>query len=317
MENDLIDISDQDKREKFFAGIISTHDDSVYSIGYGTENGEYYGARRNGNNEIEIMRNDSSTGGSSWYYSINENMTATEIAVKAGKFDPRTRDWYKSAASAGKPVFSPIYKHFFMDDLTVSAAYPIYDNANNLQGVLGTHLLLSDIAAFLEASFENRNGFAAVFEKYSEELIATSMGIDVFTTQADNTMKRQNLNDLGDSDVTDAYNYYLTNNENHFRIKGAKSNLYINVSEVSLDGIEWILVSAVPASQFMDDIVSSMLWSILVSVIILIGLVLIYYYLVRKIAKPINQLLHASSAFSAGELSQRVTCEPSPPKPRA
>jgi diguanylate cyclase (GGDEF)-like protein/PAS domain S-box-containing protein len=307
IEHNLIDLSDQIAREKFFSGIIKNHEGAVYSVGFGTINGEYYGARRNTNNDIEIMRNDASTDGNSMYYSITEDMTAADLAVKAGPFDPRTREWYQAAAAFSKPIFSPVYKHFVMDDLTVSAAWPIYDDTNTLRGVLGTHILLSEITAYLEAAAEKSNGFAVIFEQETEELIATSMDFDVFTPQADNTFKRQNLNDLGDSDITDAYNYYLTNNESQFRLKGAKSNLYINVSEVSIDGIEWILVSAVPASQFMDDIVSSMLWSVSVSVIILIGLVLIYYYLVRKLAKPINQLLYASSAFTAGNLSQRVT----------
>ncbi|MDZ7836868.1 MAG: cache domain-containing protein [Actinomycetota bacterium] len=83
------------------------------------------------------MRNNAETGGNSWYYAVNEDMTAGQRVVEAGKFDPRTRDWYKAAKENQKPVFSPIYKHFVMDDLTVSAAYPIYNQQGQLTGVLG------------------------------------------------------------------------------------------------------------------------------------------------------------------------------------
>jgi hypothetical protein len=33
---------------------------------------------------IEIMRNNSFTGGNSWYYSVDEDLTAGELVVKAG-----------------------------------------------------------------------------------------------------------------------------------------------------------------------------------------------------------------------------------------
>jgi hypothetical protein len=122
MANDIIDFSDEKAREKFFVGVLQSHNDEVYSFSYGIETGEYYGARRNENDVIEIMRNNADTDGHSWYYSVNDNLTADELVVQAGRFDPRTRDWYKRAKDTSKPVFSPIYKHFVMDGLTVSAA---------------------------------------------------------------------------------------------------------------------------------------------------------------------------------------------------
>lgn len=122
IENKIVDIYDKIKREFFFVGVMKANIEEVYSFSYGTENGEYYGARRNVKNEIEIMKNDAETNGNSWYYSITKDLTAGELSVEAGKFDPRTRDWYKIAKEKHKPIFSPTYKHFVMDDLAISAA---------------------------------------------------------------------------------------------------------------------------------------------------------------------------------------------------
>ncbi|MSA01743.1 hypothetical protein GKG47_09535 [Lactonifactor sp. BIOML-A3] len=171
IENGMLNLSDEKQRDRFFVGVLESHSNSIYSFSYGTANGEYYGARRNENGVVEIMRNNVETGGNSWYYSVNEDLTAGDRVVQAGKFDPRTRAWYKAAVEAKGPVYSPVYKHFVMDDLTVSAAWPVYNESGNLDGVLGTHMLLSDIGSFLKNAVEEHNGIAIIIEKESNYLL--------------------------------------------------------------------------------------------------------------------------------------------------
>jgi len=75
IEKGVIDMGNEAQRESFFVSVLMTHTEGLYSFSFGSEDGEYYGARRNADNEIEIMRNDRSTGGTSWYYSLSENYT--------------------------------------------------------------------------------------------------------------------------------------------------------------------------------------------------------------------------------------------------
>lgn len=96
MSSGMINMSDEKRRDGFFTGVLSSYENDIYSFSYGTSVGEYYGARRNEDGEIEIMRNDASTGGSSWYYSANKDFTAGKLISKTGFFDPRTRNWYKA-----------------------------------------------------------------------------------------------------------------------------------------------------------------------------------------------------------------------------
>jgi hypothetical protein len=62
IENSILDLYDETLRDKFFVGVLRSHNDEIYSFSYGTSNGEYYGARRNETGAIEIMRNNSATG---------------------------------------------------------------------------------------------------------------------------------------------------------------------------------------------------------------------------------------------------------------
>jgi len=80
-----------------------------------------------------------------------------------------------------------------MSDLTISAAWPIYDSDGNLRGVMGTHVLLSSVGAFLRDTVNNYDGYAILFEKDTGALIANSTGVDNFSVLSDDTLKRNTI----------------------------------------------------------------------------------------------------------------------------
>ena len=148
IENDIVDMNNPEERDAFFASIIQSSNENIYSISYGMENGEYYGARRNGKGEVEIYRRSRETNGHSLYYSVTDDMTEGQFIEDYGKFDPRTRTWYKLTKEAGTPIYTPLYKHFIKDDLVLASTYPIYNKEDVFQGVLGTRITLSSLNGF-------------------------------------------------------------------------------------------------------------------------------------------------------------------------
>jgi hypothetical protein len=190
IKNRIIDLSNEVEREKYFVGVLNAHEKSIYSFTFGEENGEYYGARRNENGETEIVRNNGDTSGSSWYYSVKDDLTRDELIMKTDPFDVRTRDWYKAAIEAKTTTFSPVYKHFVKEDLTISAATPIYNSDGELEGVLGTHMILSDINQYMKDMVKDVDGFIVVMENNSNLLIANSFGSDNFAISDDGKLQR-------------------------------------------------------------------------------------------------------------------------------
>ncbi len=306
IENGILDLYDEESRDKFFVGVLSSQQEEIYSFSYGTENGEYYGARRNEKGVIEIMRNDVSTGGNSWYYSVNEELTAGERVVVAGKFDPRTRAWYKAAQEAAGPAFSPIYKHFVMSDLTISAAWPIYDSDGNLRGVMGTHVLLSSVGAFLRDTVNDYNGYAILFEKDTGALIANSTGVDNFSVLSDGTLKRNTISEMEDRDIQQEYAQYATSGDSIFIYGSGREKLFVNVREIQMPGIDWILISAIPEGLYMSSVVESVyLTALLVAFALAVSLIA-YHIVIGRLIRPIDDLLDVSAALSSGDLSRRA-----------
>ena len=304
--NGILDLSEENQRDMFFVGVLSSYEDKIYSFSYGTANGEYYGARRNENGVIEIMRNDAATGGNSWYYSVNEDLTAGELVVQAGKFDPRTRDWYKAALAAGAPTFSPIYKHFIMDDLTISYACPVYNKDGTLQGVLGTHMLLGDIGAYLNDTVGHYNGYAVILEKSTKNLIANSMEINNFTVLQDGTLERYDIGKIQNFDIQEAYNQYNLSLEPNFFYEGKDHNLYLNVKEIHMVGLDWVVISAIPEAYMITPAVNNIRFTAILAVLSLLLSFLIYTVITRKLLKPINTLLETTEALSSGDLTKRI-----------
>ncbi len=292
IENGMLDLTDERQRDRFFVEVLESHKGSIYSFSYGTANGEYYGARRNENGAVEIMRNNAATGGNSWYYSVKEDLTAGDIAVKAGKFDPRTRAWYKAAVETGDFIFSPLYKHFIMDDLTVSAAWPVYNASGTLEGVIGTHMLLADISTYINDKAEEQNGIAFIIERDSKLLIANSMNEANFSVLQDGTMERYSLKDI-DEKYQQIY-------------KQKNSDYFVNTKEIHMPGIDWIVISAIPKSLFMADVYESMILASVIAVLSLLLSVFIYNMFMKKYLKPMKNLLQISDEISSGDLSKRV-----------
>lgn len=306
IESDILDLSDEELRDKFFAGVLSTQHDDIYSFGYATENGDYYAARRNEKGTIEILKNNKLTGGKSFYYSVNRDFTSGKLVKDAGKFDARTRVWYKAAKAAGAPTFSTIYKHFVMDDLTISAAWPIYDDAEKFVGVMATHMLLSDIGNFLAETITKYDGLAIIIEKETENLVANSMGINSFSSLSDGSLERYNISKIGNDNIIQAYSKYKENDENDFIYEGKKDNLIVSIRELNMEGFEWVIISTIPEDYYMEDVRSSMRGSaILIAITLMVALV-VYNIITRKLLKPVKELIQVSESLSSGDLTKRV-----------
>jgi len=304
--NEILDLSEENMRDKFFVGVLDSYKDEIYSFSYGNINGEYYGARRNENGEIQIMKNNAATGGNSWYYFVKDDLTAGELAVQAGPFDPRTRAWYKVAVEEGRPFFSPIYKHFIMDDLAISYACPVYSEDGTLQGVIGTHMLLNSIGAYIKDIVSQYNGYAVIVEKSSNKLIANSMGIDNFTVLKDGTLERHDISKLQNPDIEKAYNQYIMNLSRGFFNKGNEYNFYIKINEIQMPGLDWIIVSAIPEGYLITPVMKSIQLTAVLSVLFLVLSFFAYTILTGRLLKPMRTLMQTTDALSSGDLTKRI-----------
>lgn len=302
----LITTREDKKRDIYFAGVMRAAPEDVYSFSYGTEKGEYYGARRNLTNQIELMRSDVQTGGQSRYYRVEEDLTAGPETVRLGDFDPRTREWYIAAKERKQPIFSEIYKHFVMNDLALSASYPIYDERGSLQGVLGTHLLLSRINHFLQDSMKVEENIAFIVETESGELIANSLGKDNFRKSADGTMRRLAIGDFNNPEVLNAYEMAKRGGDSSYVADSAKDRIHIKVTEIKRDGLDWLIITAIPERFYIGEFKRSLYITMALCLLALLGAILVWQRSIEHYLSPIYSLIQATEKFSHGDFWARA-----------
>lgn len=306
IKNGMVDLNNKKTREIYFANVIKSFDEEVYSFSYGTETGEYYGARRNEENKIEIIENNETTNGKSRYYATTQDFTAAGLIEETDKFDPRTRNWYQIAKQTQKPIFSPIYKHFVMPDLAITAAYPIYNKEGILQGVLGTHITLSKINIFLEELVKDNGATAYIAEKDSGYLVANSLGIQNFEFLTNNTIKRKTIAEIDNKAIIDAYQEYKKNATTNFIVNSNDDKLYIQLTAYQREGLDWVIITTIPESPFTAGITKSIRLSILVSILAIIIAIIIYMRSTEIVLKPIYNLIKTTEKFSEGDFLQRA-----------
>jgi signal transduction histidine kinase/ActR/RegA family two-component response regulator len=307
IKNNIVDIYNKKEREIYFSGVMKASSENIYSFSYGTEKGEYYGARRNTKGEIEIMRSDAGTNGESWYYSIDDDLTAGQFVGDFGKFDSRTRDWYTAAKEKRGPTFSPVYEHFVMKDLAITADYPIYDDKGVLKGVLGTHFTLSKINTYLSEVLKNNKATAYIIEKNSGQIVANSLGNPNFKTPANEQIKGIKIEEIDNKYIQGAYSGYKNNSKDHFVVNtDGGDKLHIRVSEYKKEGLDWLVITSFPESQFANNM-SKNIYTFTCSSIILLGIgIILWIKRTEHFVKPINDLINITEKFSKGDLSERA-----------
>lgn len=306
IQNGIVDIHNKEQRDAFFAGVINSSSDEIYSFSFGTESGEYYGARKNEKDQIEIYRSTPETNGHSMYYNVDENLKEGSFINDFGKFDPRTRDWYIKAKEKGTPVFSAIYKHFIKDDLALSAAYPIYNKDGTLQGVMGTHITISTLNESLKKIADNNFATAYIIENDSGNLVANSLNKPNFENLSDGNIRRISIKEAENKEIVEAYENYKNTSNTSFVSQVEDEKYHIQIFEYAREGLDWVIITSVPESFFTKEIERNINIAIILIIIAFILAIIIYLESTEFILKPINHLIMISDKFSKGDLSQRA-----------
>lgn len=305
IQKNLIDLNNPMERDPFFAGIVKASREEIYSVSYGMENGDYYGARRNRRNEIEIYRSNAETKGHSFYYSVTEALTENHFVEEYGVFDPRTREWYKSAKAAGMATFAPLYKHFVKEDLVLSATYPVYMEGK-LQGVLGTHITLSGLNTYLKNMAHKRGGEAFIIEEDGGAVVANSLDRSNFIASSEGKYERITIDKIARTSLQEAYKKYKEEGQKLQLIRIENEKLHIKISEYNKYGLHWLVMTQLPEGAFMSEMHRQIGTFVILLVLTILCSILVYIRITSHLLRPVNHLVIATNKFSRGDLGERA-----------
>ncbi|MGD1713096.1 adenylate/guanylate cyclase domain-containing protein [Dapis sp. BLCC M172] len=286
---------------------------NVSAIYFGGAEGEFIGLGFQNNNQWEIGRAGKSTKGKFHSIGIDSQGNPTELLEIGNDYDPRIRPWYKNAVEAKKATWSDIYADFKELRLKVTLVQPIYQNNNQLIGVVGVDFVLSHIREFLQNLTIGKSGQTFIIER-SGFLVASS------TSQKPFSLKEQEVRRIKAENVD---NYRIRNTANYlreyfgdfgkidqsqqleFKLNGERQFLQV-VPFSDGENLDWLIVVVVPEADFMDQINVNTRTTIKLCLIALFVATIVGILTSRWISYPVMLLSDASREIARGKLNQKI-----------
>ncbi len=216
--------------------------------------------------------------------------------------------------AAGKTIWTSIFTwETDTKEITIALGSPLYNNAHQLQELITIDISLTKISNFLRHLRIGQTGKAFIMER-SGKLVATSSNQPSFTLvnrQAKQVLATESAEPL----IKSAANY-LVNKVNGLKtVRKTQQFTYINQGQRQFllvtpykdkYGLDWLIVTVVPESDFMAQINANSRNTILLCLVALGVAIAIGILTSRRITRPILQLNQASFAIARGQLDQNV-----------
>ncbi|HEY9645109.1 MAG TPA: PAS domain S-box protein, partial [Chroococcidiopsis sp.] len=285
----------------------------------GRPSGDFIGVGRPGNDVFPALKlglAGQETGGRFYSFALDSEGDREGDPAIGSVYDPRSRPWYEKATQAGKATWSEIYTDFADPRLVITASQPIYDTDGNLQAVLATDLLLSQINNFLRTTKIGRNGQTFIVEA-SGALVANSAnerpsvlinGVvnRLQATQSNNDTIRLTAQYL--EGQFGSFSSIQSDQQLDFDLEGDRYFLQVTPLR-GVQGLNWLIVVAMPESDFMGRINANTQLTIALCLGALGVAIAIGAFTSSWIAKPILRLSRAAQSLSQGNWDQTVPVE--------
>ncbi|MGF1540851.1 MAG: diguanylate cyclase [Pleurocapsa sp.] len=284
---------------------ISPQVDTLY---YADQTGDSIEIERKGSPKIAIR--NSSTAPEREVYTLDRHGQKIQ-RIDSKEYDPRTRPWYQAATKEKKLVWSPIYLFTDPPVLGITPAIPLIDRqTGTLQGVMAIDLTLDDISKFLSTLKISNSGRAFIIEK-SGEIVATSTNNPlVVTTKTGN--KRLHSADSKDSLIRATAQFLETKFHHNFQNIQTQQQLifkfnhhrhFVQITNLdSYPGLDWLMVTVIPESDFIEYIRSNTYTTMLLSFLALIAAACLGAIANRWITQSVTRFSQVAEAISSGEI---------------
>jgi signal transduction histidine kinase/DNA-binding NarL/FixJ family response regulator len=314
----LVNLESQEQLAHFFWKQMQLYD--VGYINFGSKTGDFTGAGYYTGNNIVVGEASLKKNGhrDHYFYETDSSGNRLKLVDVYKNFEFDKEAWYAQTMQVGKPMWSDIYQWETPPfPLAVSATRPVFDKDKNLIGVMGIDQRLSQISDFLRQLKVSQSGKIFILERTG--LIVASSSTELPYTLVNDKPQRLKAIEIRDPLIQSSAQYLQQkfgelreikgSQQLEFRIKGERQFVQVTPWKDAW-GLDWLVVVAVPESDFMAQINANTRTTILLCLAALAVAIALGVYTSRWIAQPILRLGQASEAIASGELDQKVAASP-------
>ncbi|PZO40515.1 MAG: hypothetical protein DCF19_11470 [Pseudanabaena frigida] len=242
------------------------------------------------------------------YYLVDDQGKAKQLYGNL-PIDNRTTIWYRAGKAAQQLTWSPIYVFKDAPTLGINIVAPIKDEAGNFQGVLSSSIRLTAIGTFLSQLNFSPSGQAFIIDR-AGDLVATSTLETPYIQVKQGEPLRLSASqskDIRTKLVADRLQQQYGNlnqiqTKIRLKIVTEGNTLFVEVAPYQDDfGLDWLLVTVIPDSDFITEIQTNAKWTILLCGLTLLAIIAIGVITARWITRPILKLNQVSEAIAKGD----------------
>lgn len=247
-------------------------------------------------------------------YTIDERGNRLKFLRDVGFFDPRPRPWYKGALQRQQPFWTEVYPDFNSSLPIITASQPVYASSGKMIGVCATDVLLpEEFREFLTSLKIGQNGKAFIIDRAgqiisssTQESLTVGTGDDtklIHASESSEPLIRKTAEFL--QQKFGSFQQIQQSQQLDFSLNG--QHQFVQVSPFRDNkGLNWLIVIAVPESDFMGQINVNTRNTIQLALAALVFAIILGILTARWITRPILRVSQASKAIAEGDLRQHV-----------
>ena len=310
----VLDVNDPEQVTQFFWSQMRTYD--LTYIGYGLTDGTGAGAAKYDGVTITVEE---------WDNQLPDNVSnyaADDQGRRAGlnetwSYDLFSEAWYTQPIAAGKPTWSAIYVWSSSGDnpyISASAGRPIYDASNQLLGMVAVDIHLLKLSDFLQDLNISQSGQIFIMDR-DGMLIANSGDYPPFKGTGEDIERigveaspDPIIQEISQALQTEVENWQqvTTSQELKLELQGEKNYVRMEPWQDEF-GLDWVVVTVVPESDFMAEINANTRTTIVLCIGALAIATVLGIYTSRRITQPIFKLSQASQMLAASARDRFAT----------
>nr|WP_318539404.1 methyl-accepting chemotaxis protein [Terribacillus saccharophilus] len=224
-----------------------------------------------------------------FYQPIDGDMIVYPQSDLPDDFDPTTRPWYQLGLELEENVgFTDPYESKISGELVVDAVKPVFDNDNQLTGLVVVEFKLTRLVELTKQVKVGNTGFAAVFD--SAGRFVSHPDPEYLGTDATKEDFWKKIISSGRSGIVN-YNF-----EGEDRVLAFTTN----------DRTGWTIAAIVPKHEF-SDIAKGIILPLAITVLIVLAIaLLVTFFVVNSVIKPIRTLRNKMKQVEDGDLTVRM-----------
>jgi PAS domain S-box-containing protein len=278
----------------------------------GNEAGGAMDVGRLGDGTLVFLMTDGLRAGVMREYEASEDGRIGSLRKSGAEFDTHRRDWYTRAKETHGNYWTEPYPGAAEPILGMTLAAPVVNKNGAFIGVCGLDLILTTLSNFMHTVRLGDNGRAFIIDS-TGQLIASSGNVLPVVIGTDGQEKRLDAAEAPDAIVRNTARYINQHAEITRRLPVTSQELFsfddsaLGTIHAAVDRIEmsggsaWIVVSALPASDFLGPVQRVAYFSATAAALIITAYLVLVTWAAGRALQPMTVLTEAAQAVAKGE----------------